>query len=116
VPSVLSPSLLLIIKSRKRRMNLQQLSETISCNHINFLNKKYDLHNSYLFTNQMKCNDLQHNNDDRTFLKSMYVAKKSCVFKPPENDNNNTYTVDYLNTVSAFPVMFNENTRLKTSL
>ena len=103
-------------------MNLKQLSETISCNHINFLNKKYDCYNSYIYTNQTRCSQLNGNihniiHNDRTLLKSINVTKKSCTYKPPIVINNvDDYTIDYLNTVSSFPVMFNTNTRLKTAL
>jgi hypothetical protein len=100
-------------------MNLKQLSETISCNHINFLNKKYDLHNSRMFNNQMKCNQANNLYDDRTLLKSVNVCKKSCTFEPPVITDKNkvdNYTVDYLNTISSIPVMFDINTRIKTVL
>jgi hypothetical protein len=100
-------------------MNLKQLSETISCNHINFLNKKYDLHNSLMFNNQMKCNQMNNLYDDRSLLKSVNVCKKSCTFEPPiitDKNKVDNYTIDYLNTISSFPVMFDTNTRLKTVL
>jgi len=100
-------------------MNLKELSETISCDRINFLNKKYDLNNSYLYTNRLKCNSINsanhisNNQEELTLLKSSYICKKNCMFKPPINYNN---TNNLMDTKINVPTIFNVGTRIKTIL
>jgi len=102
-------------------MDLKELSETISCNHIMFLNKKYDVCNNELFKKQMKCNyDLDYNRNRFAGLKSINITKKSCFFKPPTIYNNMTTTIDNndimnINNKNNVDIMFNVNTRIKTS-
>jgi len=100
-------------------MNLKELSESISCNHITFLNKKYDVCNNELFKKQMKCNyDLDYNRNRFAGLKSINVTKKSCFYKPPtiyNNELNNNYDIININNKNNIDIMFNMNTRIKTS-
>lgn len=100
-------------------MNLKQLSENISCDRINFLNKKYDINNSYLYTNRLICNSVNsahhvaNNQEGLTLLKSSYICKKNCMFKPPSSINDNA---DIFNTKMNVPTIFNVGTRIKTIL
>lgn len=99
-------------------MNLKQLSENITCERINFLNKKYDINNSYLYANRLICNSanradhVANNQEDLTYLKSSYICKKNCMFKPPPTINS----MDILNTNMNIPTIFNVGTRIKTIL
>lgn len=110
-------------------MDLKQISETISCNHIKFLNKKYDVCNNELYKKQMLCNDNYNNNNDYNKsrfggLQSITVTKKSCDFKPSntyDNYNNTNYDEYYKEQINNYknksllnPIIFNENTRIKT--
>jgi len=100
-------------------MNLQQQDENISCNHIQFLDKKYNLYNDYMFKNNLKCNlsqnsskSISENSELLTYLKSDYIDKKHCFFKPPENTDFNI--IQNINYNDKFPIFFNLNTRIKS--
>lgn len=76
-------------------MDLKKQSEIISCNRISFLDKKYNLHNDYLFRKQLiskGCGDNLDNNQDNNknnnknygYLKSSFITKKDCIYKSTE--------------------------------
>jgi len=78
-------------------MDLKKQSEIISCNRISFLDKKYNLHNDYLFRKQLiskGCGDNLDNNQDNNknnnknygYLKSSFITKKDCIYKSTEPD------------------------------
>jgi len=62
---------------------LALMSDCISCSHVRFLNKKYDIYNNINFNNQLKVNNTNNfnitNNPERvSFLNTLNTNKKSC--------------------------------------
>lgn len=104
-------------------MNLKEEAEKISCNHIQFLDKKYDLYNNFIFKNNLKCNlskdnykHISNNPEKINYLNSIYIDKKSCFnYKPPPDENNNLLDVQYTYNLDI-PVKFNINTRNKINI
>jgi hypothetical protein len=67
-------------------MDLKKQSENISCNHINFLDKKYNLYNQLEFNKKMVPNskDFTTNLHLNPSLNSHYISKKDCIYKSTE--------------------------------
>ncbi len=64
-------------------MDLKKQSESISCNRISFLDKKYNLYNNLMFNKQLipKSMDSTTEVNRNPALKSLFIDKKSCIFK-----------------------------------
>jgi len=94
-------------------MDLKKQSETISCNHIKFLDNKYKLYNDLEFKKKMICNinyyDNNYNND--RYLKSLFITKKDCFYKPLE-DNEKLWQNNFKE-VTIKNNLFNVSTRSK---
>jgi hypothetical protein len=108
-------------------MNLNYQSQIISCDHISKLNDKYNNNNNTIFKRKLFCYDDDNiNNDDynhyKKYLDSIYISRKSCIYKSTEpdelhwtsvfnDDNNNNNNNNNINERTLN--MFNENTRRK---
>jgi len=96
-------------------MDLKKQSEFISCNRISFLDKKYNLHNKYLFDKQLIPNSTNQALLKTEFLDSIFIDNKSCIFKPMISENDlwqkqfNDFNFD------PKKQLFNMNTKAKTS-
>lgn len=64
-------------------MDLKKQSELISCNRISFLDKKYNLYNNLMFDKQLmpRSMDASTEVNRNPSLKSLFIDKKSCIFK-----------------------------------
>jgi hypothetical protein len=101
-------------------MDLRKQAETISCNHNNYLDEKYNLYNDYQFRKNLICKTKEaaphiiNNKENLAYLKSLVINKKSCVFFPAPYDlsllEGNPYNYD----INEIPIEFNVNTRIKT--
>ena len=102
-------------------MSLKQLAESISCDNIRFLDKKYNTYNNFIFINNMKCKNesphISNNKEKIAYLNSININKKSCIDLPYDTDYNKPLILEenpYSNDIKI-PMSFNENTRLKLS-
>jgi|LakMenE18May11ns_1017448.scaffolds.fasta_scaffold9959663_50 hypothetical protein len=102
-------------------MSLQQYAESISCDTIRFLDKKYDIYNNIIFKNNINCqkNQVQHisqNKEKLSYLNSININKKSCIDLPWDTDYEKELILDEnpYDTNKKFNISFNENTRIKT--
>jgi len=104
-------------------------SDCISCSHIKFLNKKYDIHNNINYTNQMKTdnniNKSISNNPERvSYLNTLYTNKKYCNYSfeniPPilkrNKEDENWENQFKTNIFPSSKDMFNVNTKIKTKI
>jgi len=100
-------------------MSIRELAESISCDTIKFLDKKYNTYNNYMFKNKMKCKNevplVSTNKEKLSYLNSITINKKSCVDLPYDSNEekelileNNPYS-----SIIKIPISFNENTRYK---
>jgi hypothetical protein len=117
-------------------MNLDYLSQQISCNHITQLNNKYNNDNDTLFKRTLNCIETAEpdETDDtfnhyKSYLNNIYISRKSCIYKSTEpdelqwtnvfynkkimNDNVNDNANDNINDNMNYNIIFNENTRKK---
>ena len=64
-------------------MDLKKQSEFISCNRITFLDKKYNLYNNLIFDKQIIPKSMNSSTEvnKNPALKSLFIDKKSCIFK-----------------------------------
>ena len=104
-------------------MDLKKQSELISCNHIKFLDNKYKLYNDMEFKKKMVCNvngnvngnvnaNVNGNiNDNYGYLKSSFITKKDCFYKPIE-DKERLWEVNFI-PVTNNQKLFNLNTSVK---
>lgn len=75
-----------------KRMNLEEQSNKILCNHIFILNNKFDEYNELLYKKQFKQNSTNFNNlvsqnpENLNQLKSSYISKKDCIYTSTEID------------------------------
>lgn len=104
-------------------ITFKDLSYNISCEHMKHINNKYDNENDELYKRQFIYeNDID---DDRykkyvNYLNSLYISKKSCIFKSTEPDKLEWTSsfkslkneMIYKNDIND-RVIFNENTRRK---
>lgn len=91
--------------------DLQSQSDKILCNHLNILNNNYHNYNCLMFKkNFIKQEHLDTNNNSSSYLNSMFVSKKSCIFTSTEPDEKKWE--DYYNNNPIYPA-FNQNTRIK---
>lgn len=98
---------------------LKKLAEKISCNRINFIDKKYDYYNKYMFEEQMKkpvkINDSDKKNKNIKYLDSLSINNKSCIYKSTEKDEglwkNQFEQINFNNNDK----LFNYNTKIKGS-
>jgi hypothetical protein len=96
--------------------SFQIKSNDILRDHIKQLEDNYNLNNNFLFQNQMKSinEDKIGKIIDNTYLDSIYVNKKSCIFKKEDNNEDNGWTNYFKMNQIADRRMFNKNTRQKT--
>jgi len=96
--------------------SFQIKSNDILNDHIKQLEDNYYLNNNFLFQNQMKSvnEDKIGKVIDNTYLSSLYVNKKSCIFKKEDNNDDNGWTDYFKMNQIADRTMFNKNTRQKT--
>jgi hypothetical protein len=96
--------------------SFQIKSNDILRHHIKQLEENYYLNNNFLFQNQMKIinEDKIGKIIDNTYLDSIYVNKKSCIFKKEDNNEDNGWTNYFKINQIADRRMFNKNTRQKT--
>jgi len=68
--------------------NLKKIAEEISCNRINFIDKKYNFYNDNLFNVNVNDNDNDRNKKNKInhTLDSLYINKKSCIMSSTEPD------------------------------
>jgi hypothetical protein len=103
-------------------MNLREKAESISCDHNNYLDEKYNLYNDYLFRKSLYCKSkdgavhFSKNPENLSHLKFSFIDKKNCIFNPPPTDLKNLENNPYNPQGREFPVMFNINTRIKTAV
>ena len=107
----------------------KDLSYNISCEHIKYLNNKYNNDNDLLYKRQITCNDNDNDTDkdndknkNVNYVDSIYVTKKTCIYKSTEPDElkwassfqpiNNKTDLTQRNEIND-KVLFNENTRRK---
>jgi hypothetical protein len=92
-------------------MNLRDIAESISVEHNNFIDKKYNLYNNLLFKNYFTDCDNFIEKKEIGYLNFETITKKSCFYKPPETNN-----LDFINNIQDTKnINFNINTRAKTS-
>ena len=93
-------------------MNLRDMAESISVEHNNFIDKKHNLYNNLLFKNYYINYDNFIEKKEIGYLNFETITKKSCIYKPPENNN-----LDFINNniLDIKTINFNINTRAKTS-
>jgi len=100
-------------------------SESISCERITFLDKKYNLYNDYMFEKQLKpqcpnIDGMYNKNLKNGFLESRYISKKSCIFESTEPnlglwENQFDFMKIYLtNNENNNQQLFNINTKSKS--
>jgi hypothetical protein len=97
--------------------SFQIKSNDISRDHIKQLEDNYNLNNNFLFQNHMRPvnEDKLGKVIDNTYLDSIYVNKKSCIFKKEDNNQDNGWTNNFNNSHFDDRLrMFNKNTRQKT--
>ena len=96
--------------------SFQIKSNDILRDHIKQLEDNYNLNNNFLFQNQMKSinEDKIYKIIDNTYLDSIYVNKKSCIFKKEDNNEDNGWTNYFKMNQIIDRRMFNKNTRQKT--
>lgn len=108
-------------------MDLKKQSEIISCNRISFLDRKYNLHNDYLFRKQLiskGCGDNLNNNQDNDknnyknngYLKSSFITKKDCIYQSTEPDMGEweqQFEINNNNNYNNNKQLFNINTKAK---
>jgi hypothetical protein len=103
----------------------KDLSYNISCEHIKYLNNKYNNDNDLLYKRQITCNDTDNDNENNknvNYVDSIYVSKKTCIYKSTEPDElkwtssfqpiNNKTDLTKRNEIND-KITFNENTRRK---
>lgn len=101
-------------------------SDCISCSHIRFLNKKYDVYNNIAFNNQMKINNTNTfnitNNPERvSYLNTIHTNKKYCNYSfehiPPIITKADEQNWENQFKTNIFPIkeIFNVNTKPKTN-
>jgi|LakMenE01Jun11ns_1017448.scaffolds.fasta_scaffold9453334_2 hypothetical protein len=91
--------------------DLQLQSDKILCNHLNILNNNYDKFNCLMYKkNFIKQQHLDTNNISSSYLNSMFVSKKSCIFTSTEPDEKKWEDSFDINPI--YP-NFNLNTRIK---
>jgi hypothetical protein len=91
--------------------DLEQQSNKILCNHLNTLNNNYDKFNCLLFKkNFIKQQHLDPNYNSSSYLKSMNITKKSCIYTSTEPDEKK-WEDFYIN--SHINPSFNLNTRIR---
>ncbi len=93
-------------------MDLKKQSEIISCNHIKFLENKYKLYNDLEFKKKIVCN-INYNDkiNENRYLKSLFITKKDCFYKPLE-DNERLWETNFKE-VTVKNNLFNVSTRSK---
>uniref|UniRef100_A0A6C0CF14 Uncharacterized protein n=1 Tax=viral metagenome TaxID=1070528 RepID=A0A6C0CF14_9ZZZZ len=96
--------------------SFQIKSNDILRDHIKQLEDNYNLNNNFLFQNQMKSinEDKIGKIIDNTYLDSIYINKKSCIFKKEDNNEDNGWTNYFKMNQIVDRRMFNKNTRQKT--
>ena len=86
--------------------------------HINTLETNYNNNNNKKFEYQIKSinEDKLGKVIDNTYLDSLYINKKSCIFKRDDNNEDNGWTNSFENNQFEFNdrMIFNKNTRQKT--
>jgi hypothetical protein len=107
---------------------LALMSDCISCSHVRFLNKKYDIYNNINFNNQLKVNNTNNfnitNNPERvSFLNTLNTNKKSCNYSfeniPPiltkTDKEDSTWENQFKTHIFPIKDIFNINTKIKTN-
>ena len=97
--------------------SFQIKSDDILRDHIKQLEDNYNLNNNFIFQNQMRSvnEDKLGKVIDNTYLDSIYINKKSCIFKKEDNNQDNGWTNSFnYNHFDDRLSMFNKNTRQKT--
>lgn len=93
-------------------MDLKKQSEIISCNRISFIDKKYNLYNNLMFDKQIipQQSTVVVEINKNPSLKSLFIDKKSCVFK--EIPDEGIWKSQYQDLKFTSPI-FNINTKAK---
>ena len=94
--------------------SFQIKSNDILRDHIKQLEDNYNLNNIFLFQMKSINQDKIGKIIDNTYLDSIYVNKKSCIFKKEDNNEDNGWTNYFKMNQIADRRMFNKNTRQKT--
>ena len=91
--------------------DLENQSNKIICSHLNILNNNYDNFNCLMFKKKfVKQEHLDPNYNSSSYLNSMNINKKSCIYTSTEPDEKK-WEVFYNN--SSINPIFNQNTRIK---
>lgn len=96
-------------------MDLKTQSELISCNHINFLNKKYNLYNELEFKKKLipNFNHFSNNINLNPSLNSHFISKKNCIYSSTE-PYQGLFEKQFINPVFNTNIpLFNYNTKAK---
>ena len=95
-------------------MNLYEESANLSCKYMSILSENELKNNNNLFNYYTKPNICNNNNDDLiqrfSYIPSININKKSCIYKKPEYNQGNWIDNHELKDIN---VKFNEQTKYK---
>jgi hypothetical protein len=104
---------------------LSNMSDAISCATINSLNDNFNKYNDIMFKSFMMCPttdkmDADYRNNPK-YINSLYIDKKTCIFKSTENDEMKwvevfNYGPSYEMKDDNAKIKFDENTRQKIAV